>query len=77
MKILILIALLALSLASFVKNLTDENFEHDTQATSGSTTGNFFILFYAPWCGHCKSVKPKLESFAEEIQSELVRPIIA
>jgi hypothetical protein len=25
--------------------LTDENFEHDTQATTGSTTGDWLILF--------------------------------
>ena len=25
--------------------LTDDNFEHDTQATSGSTTGDWLILF--------------------------------
>jgi hypothetical protein len=27
------------------KILTDENFEHDTQATTGSTTGDWMILF--------------------------------
>ena len=27
------------------KILTDENFEHDTQATSGSTTGDWFLMF--------------------------------
>ena len=26
-------------------NLTDENFEHQTQATTGSTTGDWLILF--------------------------------
>ena len=25
--------------------LTDQNFEHDTQATTGSTTGDWLILF--------------------------------
>ena len=28
-----------------VKELTDDNFEHDTQATTGSTTGDWLILF--------------------------------
>ena len=27
------------------KELTDENFEHDTQATTGGTAGDFLILF--------------------------------
>ena len=35
--------------ASSVKILTDENFEHDTQATTGATTGDWFVMFYAPW----------------------------
>jgi hypothetical protein len=30
--------------------LTDQNFDHDTQATTGATTGEQFVLFYAPWC---------------------------
>ena len=25
------------------KKLTDENFEHDTQATTGGTTGDWFV----------------------------------
>mmetsp|Transcript_30725 Transcript_30725/g.38017 ORF Transcript_30725/g.38017 Transcript_30725/m.38017 type:complete len:87 (+) Transcript_30725:28-288(+) len=28
-----------------VRELTDLNFEHDTQATTGSTTGDWLILF--------------------------------
>jgi hypothetical protein len=35
--------------ASSMKILTDKNFEHDTQATTGATTGDWFVLFYAPW----------------------------
>ena len=29
--------------------LTASNFEHDTQAASGATTGDWFVKFYAPW----------------------------
>ena len=29
-----------------VEKLTDANFEHDTQATTGSTTGNWLVLFH-------------------------------
>lgn len=33
------------SLMPIVYELTDYNFEHDTQATTGSTTGDWLILF--------------------------------
>jgi hypothetical protein len=33
---------------SFVHTLTDATFEHDTQASTGSTTGDWFVEFYAP-----------------------------
>jgi len=34
---------------SDVKDLTDENFEHDTQAATGATTGNWFVMV-SSWC---------------------------
>lgn len=33
---------------SHVKVLTDKTFEHDTQASTGATTGDWFVEFYAP-----------------------------
>ena len=30
--------------------LTDANFEHQTQASTGQTTGKWFVKMYAPWC---------------------------
>ncbi len=37
--------LLGLTRAQIAVELTDDNFEHDTQATTGSTTGDWLILF--------------------------------
>eukprot|EP00916_Digyalum_oweni_P025305 GHVL01041685.1.p1 GENE.GHVL01041685.1~~GHVL01041685.1.p1 ORF type:complete len:200 (+),score=16.88 GHVL01041685.1:53-652(+) len=45
--------------------LTDSNFEHDTQAATGATTGNWFVMFYSPNCPHCTSLLPIWNKFSE------------
>ena len=44
--------------------LTDKNFATQT------ATGNWFIKFYAPWCGHCQRLAPTFEELARALEHE-------
>jgi protein disulfide-isomerase-like protein len=57
--------------ASDVVILDSKNFEHLTQASSGATTGDWLIKFYAPWCGHCKTLAPIYEEVAKQLKGEV------
>jgi len=54
--------------SSNVVVLNNANFEHLTQASTGATTGDWFVKFYAPWCKHCKDLAPIWEEVANELK---------
>jgi len=47
-----------------VKELTDVTFEHQTQAATGATTGDWFVLFYNDECLPCFRLSAALETVA-------------
>ena len=51
-------------------HLTDENFEHETQASTGMTTGSWFLFFHAPRCPHCQMFSTPYELLATELSPE-------
>lgn len=48
--------------ASNIVFLTDETFD-----TYISTHNSVYVMLYAPWCGHCKKMKPDYEEAAKEL----------
>uniref|UniRef100_A0A5F4VXJ7 Protein disulfide-isomerase A5 n=1 Tax=Callithrix jacchus TaxID=9483 RepID=A0A5F4VXJ7_CALJA len=48
-----------------VYHLTDEDFDQFLKEHS-----SVLVMFHAPWCGHCKKMKPEFEKAAEALHGE-------
>lgn len=48
-----------------VHHLTDETFKSFTKKTK-----HLLVMFYAPWCGHCKAAKPHFIEAAESLKAD-------
>lgn len=46
-----------------VWELTDDNFD---EYIATSEKPGVFIMFYVPWCGHCKHLKPIWDTIAKD-----------
>lgn len=56
----VFVTLFAFSVASDVLDLSDNDF--NTRVAEAETT---LVMFYAPWCGHCKRLKPEYAHASE------------
>lgn len=50
--------------------LTDETFEKLTQASTGSTAGIHFVMFFVPWCPICQKLKPIFEDVSKFLETD-------
>ncbi|CDW75357.1 UNKNOWN [Stylonychia lemnae] len=53
------------------KELNDKTFEHDTQATTGSTTGDWFVNFCSKKNKRCREIEPLWDELAEKLFGRL------
>lgn len=56
---------------SSLRSLDDESFEHLTQASTGATTGDWFVLFCNLSTVACQSLQPSWESVAAQLKNKL------
>jgi len=56
----------------FLKHLTTSEFDEFLKFKK-----NVLVMFYAPWCGHCKAMKPAYAQAAKQLTEEGVEHVLA
>lgn len=51
--------------------LTDETFEHLTQAATGATTGDWFVMFLSNDCIECSRLRARWEAVGAQLKSRM------
>lgn len=54
-----------------MKELTDDSFEHLTQASTGATTGDWLVMFYSTDCVDCQRLQARWEAVGAELKSRM------
>ena len=51
-----------------IVNLTQSNFD---DYILNKQTGSWFVMFFAPWCGHCKRAAPAWVELSKSLQGKV------
>ena len=56
--------------APTVRRLTDQTFDSAVAAP-----GDLLVMFFAPWCAHCKKMTPEFEKAANQLSTMDLKPV--